>query len=188
MISSDQNNNNDDDNNNNNRNNTLLSPFPPAFFWMERLLHNSALSVFVFVCFFFKKRKYVEYSLVEITVWVQTQNIQDPQTALRNAGIFHGYLSSEEKGEEESEFKNLQFTLKTSLSSSSSHLERVKKALWCCIRKYLSSPLSPFRMLTCRTLNPPHRINLFDHMKKSRVHKSHYDPKSHRKLVSTRHL
>lgn len=55
MISSDQNNNNDDDNNNNNHNNTLLSPFPPAFFWMERLLHNSALSVFVFVVFFLRR-------------------------------------------------------------------------------------------------------------------------------------
>lgn len=79
----------------------------------------------VLFCFFFKK-KYVEYSLFEITVWEQTQNIQDPQTALRNAGIFHGYLSSEEKGEEESEFKNLQFTFQTALSSSSSHLEHVK--------------------------------------------------------------
>ena len=68
----------------------------------------------------------MEYSLVEITVWEQTKNIQDPQTALRNAGIFHGYLSSKEKGEEESEFKNLQFTFKTSLSSPSSCLAGVK--------------------------------------------------------------
>lgn len=72
------------------------------------------------------KKKYVEYSLVGITVWEQTKNIQDPQTALRNAGIFHGYLSSEEKGEEESGFKNLQFTFKTSLSSPSSCLAGVK--------------------------------------------------------------
>ena len=64
----------------------------------------------------------MEYSLVEIAVWEQTKNIQDPQTVLRNAGIFHGYLSSEEKGEEESEFKNLQVTFKASLSSSSSCL------------------------------------------------------------------
>ena len=68
----------------------------------------------------------MEYSLVEITVWEQTKNIQDPQTALRNAGIFHGYLSSKEKGEGESEFKNLQFTFKTSLSSPSSCLAGVK--------------------------------------------------------------
>ena len=68
----------------------------------------------------------MEYSLVEITVWEQTKNIQDPQTALRNAGIFHGYLSSKEKGEEESGFKNLQFTFKTSLSSPSSCLAGVK--------------------------------------------------------------
>lgn len=74
---------------------------------------------------FNKKKKYVEYSLIEMTVWEQTKNVQDPQTALRNAGIFHGYLSSEEKGED-SEFKNMQFTFQTSLSSSSSCLACAK--------------------------------------------------------------
>lgn len=74
---------------------------------------------------FNKKKKYVEYSLIEMTVWEQTKNVQGPQTALRNAGIFHGYLSSEEKGED-SEFKNMQFTFQTSLSSSSSCLACAK--------------------------------------------------------------
>ena len=59
----------------------------------------------------------MEYSRVEITVWEPTKNIQDPQTALRNAEIPRGYLSSEEKEEEELEFQNLPFTFKTSLPS-----------------------------------------------------------------------
>lgn len=104
----------------------ILSAFPPAFFFGWRgLLHNSAFSVLF--CFL----KYVEYSLVEITVWEQSKNVQDPQTALRNAGIFHGYLSSEEKGEEESESQNLQFTFKTSLPPSSSCLACVKHLELC---------------------------------------------------------
>lgn len=59
--------------------------------------------------------KYVEYSLVEVTGWEPTKNTQDPQTALRNAEMPRGCLSSEEKGEEECEFQHLPLTFKPSL-------------------------------------------------------------------------
>ena len=63
----------------------ILSAFPLAFFFFldGELYYVTVLSVLFFL-------KYVEYSLVKITVWEQTKNIQDTQRALRNAGIFHG--------------------------------------------------------------------------------------------------